>query len=93
MPPGGDGFYYTSVYLPVYDDESALFGVQLNGRRICTAITDLTESPSTDAEITMCSGVGFAVEGIHEEIHENFNSTSHHCKHIYVVLCKPWSCR
>ena len=64
MPPGGDGFYYLSVYLFVRGDASAYFDIEVNGELVCTAYSDLTESPATDPEITMCSGVLFAVEGI-----------------------------
>ena len=64
MPPGGDGFYYFSLYLTVDGAEYAGFDVEANGELFCTAYTDLTESPSTDEEIASCSGVIYAVEGI-----------------------------
>ena len=64
VPPGGDGFYYFSVFLTADGDEAAYFDIELNGELICSAISDLTESANTDPEITTCSGVLFALEGI-----------------------------
>ena len=64
MPPGGDGYYYLSIYLLVDGAESAYFDVELNGELICTVFSDLTESPITDDQITSCSGVTYAIEGI-----------------------------
>ena len=69
VPPGGDGYYYFSVYLNADGDESSIFDVELNGERICTVRSDLTESPSTDWETTVCSGITYAVEGISKCIH------------------------
>ena len=63
MPPVGDGFYYFSVFLTGYGDEESYFDVELNGELICTVFSDLTDSPSTDREITSCSSVSHAVEG------------------------------
>ena len=64
VPSGGDGFYYFSVYLRVHGDISLIFDVEINGDRICTIYSDLTESPGSDSEITLCSGVANVVEGI-----------------------------
>ena len=64
MPPGGDGYYYFSVYLHAVGGEFSNFAVQLNDERICTVYSDLTASPTTDDEITTCSGVTFAAEGL-----------------------------
>ena len=64
VPPGGDGFYHFSVFLTVDGDILATFDMELNGELVCTVYSDLTESPSTDPEITTCNGVLFAVEGI-----------------------------
>ena len=57
VPPGGDGYYYFSVYLRVNGDEAGTFDVEINGELLCTAYSDLTESSSTDDQITSCSGV------------------------------------
>ena len=59
MPPGGDGYYYVSVYL-----QSALFDVELNEDLLCTARSDLTGSSPVNEEITSCAGVTYAIEGI-----------------------------
>ena len=64
MPPGGDGYYYFTVYLCGVGDESAWFDVELNDECICTVFSEMTESPASDYEITSCSGVTYAVEGI-----------------------------
>ena len=64
VPPGGDGLYYFSVYLRVEGDISLAFDVEHNGQLICRVYRDLTESPSTDSEMTSCSGVANVVEGI-----------------------------
>ena len=64
MPPGGDGFYYFSVYLQVVGDITANFDIVLNGQVICTVRSDMSMSSSNDSELTSCSGVAFAVEGI-----------------------------
>ena len=64
MPPGGDGFYYFSVYLCAYGLDHVYFDVELNEERICTVRSDLTETPGTDSAITSCSGVTYAAEGI-----------------------------
>ena len=64
VPPGGDGFYYFSLYLFVNGDESAYFDVEINGEQLCEAASDLTESPASDEAITSCSGVAYAVQGI-----------------------------
>ena len=63
MPPGGDGFYYFSVFLFADGGESAHFDVELNGLQICEAVSDLTESPPNDGGVTTCNGAAYAVEG------------------------------
>ena len=64
MPPGGDGFYYFSFYLRLLGDLAAGFDIQINGQQICTALSDLTESPGSDSFMISCSAAAFAVEGI-----------------------------
>ena len=65
MPPGGDGYYYFSVFLNVHGDIYVNFDVEVNGELLCTVNSDLTESSTAaDFEITSCSGVTYAVEGI-----------------------------
>ena len=86
MPPGGDGFYYFSVFLIVDGAEFAYFDVELNGQLICTVFSDLTQSSSDNTETTTCSGVAYAVEGIHDYY---FIPCSHHCKDIvsHLLFC------
>ena len=38
VPPGGDGFYYFSVYLSINSIESAYFDVEVNEQRLCSAV-------------------------------------------------------
>ena len=64
VPPGGDGFYYFSVFLMVVGAESSLFDVEHNGQLICTVYSDLTESPASDWEVTSCNAITNAVEGV-----------------------------
>ena len=47
------------------------FDVEHNGQRICTAVSDPSDSSATDAELTMCSAITYAVEGIHNDIFSN----------------------
>ena len=68
VPPGGDDFYYFSVYLFVWGELAAYFDVTLNGELICTAGSDLTSSHGGDQELTTCSAVTYAVEGTHENV-------------------------
>ena len=68
VPPGGDGFYYFSVYSLGVGAEISFFYVEHNGQRICTAVSDPSDSSTTDAELTMCSAVTYAVEGINIQI-------------------------
>ena len=64
MPPGGDGYYYFSVFLTADGGEFGYFDIELNGELVCSAISDLTESATTDTETATCNGVFFALEGI-----------------------------
>ena len=63
VPPGGDGFYYFSVYFGLFWDHYAYFEIEINGEVICTAEGDESESTFTDRGHTSCSGATFAVEG------------------------------
>ena len=82
MPPGGDGFYYFSVYLRVHGVIEAAFDVEINGQLLCTAYSDLTESPLTDSEITSCSGVTYAVQGISRSYLFQLNVS-----YLYLLKC------
>ena len=64
MPSGGDGYYYFSAFLTVDGGKFGYFDVEVNGELVCTVDADVTESPTTDEEISSCSGVTYAVEGI-----------------------------
>ena len=64
MPPGGDGFYYFSVYLYVQVGEWGRFDIQINGDVLCTAQGDQQEIPSNGAQAT-CSGAAYALEGLY----------------------------
>ena len=62
MPPGGDGFYYFSVFFFVVADEVAYFDIQINGNVLCTAETEQDDSP-TDRGQAACSAAIYATEG------------------------------
>ena len=62
VPPGGDGFYYFSVYLLVQDAETGSFEIQLNGEVVCMAHSQQTDS-TTDETNTSCGAVAFGTEG------------------------------
>ena len=62
MPPGGDGFYYLSTFLLHQADEYAVFDIEFNGERVCTAFAEQRET--TNDEITAsCSAIVDANEG------------------------------
>ena len=63
VPPGGDGFYYFSVYLTTISSEYAYFDIEINGDRLCSAAADLTEISFGDEIVTSCNSVAQAVEG------------------------------
>ena len=63
VPTGGEGYYFFTVYMRVLGDESAIFDIEIEGELICSVSSDLTESPSSDREITSCSGATYASEG------------------------------
>ena len=62
VPPGGDGYYYFSVYLLVDSDEFGRFNIELNGETMCTAQTDQTDTPINEGQAT-CSAASYASEG------------------------------
>ena len=63
VPPGGDGFYYFSVYLTTNSIESAYFDVEVNEQRLCSAVGDLNEMTSSGDEIVAsCNGIAEMVE-------------------------------
>ena len=61
VPPGGDGFYYFSVYFRVVHVENAGFDIQINGETLCTAYNDNQEV--SDQGQAACSGATYATEG------------------------------
>ena len=63
MPPGGDGFYYFSMYFYVEPAKFGRFEIQLNGEVLCTGQADQTDTP-TDGGQTACSVAAQAMEGL-----------------------------
>ena len=63
VPSGGDGYYYFSVYLAIEGDAAVVFDVEVNGALLCSANSDLTESPATDRDSASCSGITYTSEG------------------------------
>ena len=73
VPPGGDGYYFFSVYLFVQGAKSGYFDVELYEEKICTAGSDVTESAISDVDSASCSAVTYAVEGMRVQIfHKNY---------------------
>ena len=62
MPPGGDGFYYFSVFFLVAPGELAYFEIRINGEALCTAETDQTETTANQGQAG-CSAASYAMEG------------------------------
>ena len=63
MPPGGDGYYYFSVYLVIRNDEVGFFDIVINGDLLCTAYNDLQDTPGDPGPAT-CSATTYATQGI-----------------------------
>ena len=62
MPPGGDGYYYFSVFLLAVSDELGRFDIQINGETLCTVQTDQQSTPSDEGQAA-CSAATYATEG------------------------------
>ena len=63
MPPGGDGFYYFSVYLTTNSDEFAYFNVEINAQLLCSAVGELLAMSAGDEIMASCNGVSEVVAG------------------------------
>ena len=63
VPPGGNGYYYFSVYLTTYSSKFVYFDVEISGERLCTAFTDLNVMSSGDRVEISCSGISEVMEG------------------------------
>ena len=62
MPPGGEGYYYFSVYLLGENAKVGRFNIEINGNRLCTARLD-EEQTIDDYPQSACSAATYAVEG------------------------------
>ena len=62
VPPGGDGYYYFSVYLLVPTFEQAWFDIEINGEVLCTAFGD--NDDILDYGQATCSAATYATEGL-----------------------------
>ena len=62
VPPGGDGYYYFSVYLLVDSDEWGRFNIEINGQILCTAQTYQLETTNGEGQAA-CSAAFYATEG------------------------------
>ena len=51
VSPGGDGYFYFSLNLRVKSGIGADFDIRINNDLLCSAFTDLSESPSNDSVI------------------------------------------
>ena len=62
MPPGGDGFYYFSVYLLMNGGDWGRFDIEINGEVLCTVDGDKEETPGDEGQGS-CSTGTYAMEG------------------------------
>ena len=67
MPPGGDGFYYFSVFLVVDSGEQAYFDIQTNGEVLCSTLTDKQETAGDEGNAA-CSAAFYAIEGWYSSV-------------------------
>ena len=63
VPPGGDGFYYFSMYLLVDEGERADFDIEINGDIFCTTFGDQQNTPGDDGQVS-CSAAAYVVAGL-----------------------------
>ena len=63
MPPGGDGYYYFSMFLLGGDYECNIFDIEINGNILCTVYMD-QEYTAFDYPQSTCSAAIYAAEGI-----------------------------
>ena len=63
MPPGGNGFYYFSVYLTVRDLAFVRFDMDVNTETICTAFAESNDPSTTYPVHAACSVVAIVAEG------------------------------
>ena len=61
VPPGGEGFYYFSVYLLWYYEEYGYFDIQINGEILCTVRFEQEET-FTDYPQSGCSAAIYTAE-------------------------------
>ena len=63
VPPGGNGFYYFTVYVTTYTSEDAILDLEINGQVLCSITADLDEVADGDGWGISCSGVAQVMEG------------------------------
>ena len=69
VPPGGDGFYYFTVYLDSQASEDSIFDIEINGEQICSV--ELDQQASSDEGQSSCSAAIYAVEGLSQNLSHN----------------------
>ena len=62
VPPGGDGYYYFSVYLLGDYNEFGYFDIQINGEILCTVRLEQQET-FIDFPQSACSAAIYSIEG------------------------------
>ena len=78
MPPGGDGFYYFSVFLSAQYYKFSFFDIQTNGTTLCTVYLD--QADTFDESQASCSVAVYVTEGWC--LNHNLNNTHFHIKGI-----------
>ena len=62
MPPGGDGFYYFSIYLLAEIGKRARFEIRINEIGLCIAFLEQEDSPNDEGQAA-CSVAYYASAG------------------------------
>ena len=65
VPPGGDGFYYFSVYVMVNAGEECRFNLEINGEKLCSLDGDQNKSTGDESQ-SACSAAAYAAEGLYK---------------------------
>ena len=63
MPPGGDGVYYLSTSLLVYNGQMGIFDIRLNDKNVCAVLPDHDSNGDLDFVTGSCSVVVSVVAG------------------------------
>ena len=65
VPSGGDGWYYISIYMRIGGGEHALFEIEVNSDKVCSAIGEMNDilGGTPDTQQATCSAMANIAEG------------------------------